>query len=96
MPINLILRQALGFGLPLMILGFFYQVPGVILWWVINGIVVLITPNQQTLFDLIFGLVPVNEPDQEIRFETKVEPNALVKRRVGCDSNRFTYSFKLQ
>ena len=86
MPSNLILRQALGFGLPLMILGFFYQVPGVILWWVINGIVVLITPNQQTLFDLIFGLVPVNEPDQEIRFDTKVEP----------DSNRFTYSFKLQ
>lgn len=81
MPINLILRQALGFGLPLMILGFFYQVPGVILWWVINGIVVLITPNQQTLFDLIFGLVPVNEPDQEIRFETKVEP-ALVKEEL--------------
>ena len=81
MPINLILRQALGFGLPLMILGFFFQVPGVILWWLINGIVVLVTPNQQTLFDLIFGLVPVNEPDQEIRFETKAEL-ALVKEEL--------------
>lgn len=74
MPLQLILRQALGFGLPLMILGFFFQVPGVIAWWVLNGIVVLIAPNQQTLFDLIFGLVTVNEPDQDIRFEVKQEP----------------------
>lgn len=72
-PLNLILRQALGFGVPLMIFGFFFQVIGVVLWWVINGIFVLITPHQQTLFDLIFGLIPVREPDQEIRFETKSE-----------------------
>ena len=74
MPLNLILRQALGFGVPLMIFGFFFQVLGVILWWIINGIFVLVMPHQQTLFDLIFGLVPVREPDQEIRFETKPEP----------------------
>lgn len=72
--LHLILRQALGFGLPLMILGFFFQVPGVIAWWVLNGICVLITPNQQTIFDLIFGLVTVNEPDQDIRFEAKAKP----------------------
>ena len=72
-PLNLILRQALGFGVPLMIFGFFFQVIGVVLWWVINGIFVLITPHQQTLFDLIFGLILVREPDQEIRFETKSE-----------------------
>lgn len=53
--------------------GFFFQVLGVILWWIINGIFVLVMPHQQTLFDLIFGLVPVREPDQEIRFETKPE-----------------------
>lgn len=74
MPLHLILRQAFGFGLPLMVLGFFFQVPGVILWWVLNGVCVMITPNQQTIFDLIFGLVAVNEPDQDIRFETKREP----------------------
>ena len=33
-----------------------------------------INKDNETLFDLIFGLVPVREPDQEIRFETKPEP----------------------
>ena len=68
--LNLILRQALGFGIPLMIFGYFFQVPGVIAWWVLNGLCVLITPNQQTIFDLVFGLIPVNEPEQDIRFKT--------------------------
>ncbi len=66
----LILRQALGFGIPVMVLGFFYQVPGVLAWWGLNALCVLITPNQQTIFDLIFGLVLVHEPQQDIRFDS--------------------------
>ena len=31
---------------------------------------------------MIFGLVPVNEPEQEIRFETKAEPT-LVKEELA-------------
>lgn len=62
-PLMLILRQALGFGIPLVVFGYFFQIAGIIVWWVITGIVTLATPNQQNLFDLALGLVQVNEPD---------------------------------
>lgn len=59
----LILRIAFEFGIPIIIFGYFFQVPGIIVWWILTGIVTLITPNQQNLFDILFGLVHVNEPD---------------------------------
>lgn len=69
--LNLILRQLLGFGLPLMIGGYFFQIFGIVAWWIFNGIFVLLTPNQQTLMDLIFGLRLVHEPPLQIQFEQK-------------------------
>ena len=48
MALNLIMRQALGIGIPLMILGYFFGTPGILAWWLLNGIIVLITPNQQS------------------------------------------------
>ena len=71
MALNLIMRQALGIGIPLMILGYFFGTPGILAWWLLNGIIVLITPNQQSLFDLVFGLVTVNEPEINITFDNK-------------------------
>lgn len=69
--LNLIMRQALGFGIPLMVLGYFFGTIGIVIWWLINGIVVLVTPNQQSIFDLVFGLVAVNEPEFNIQFANK-------------------------
>lgn len=71
MALNLIMRQALGIGIPLMILGYFFGTLGILAWWLLNGIIVLITPNQQSLFDLVFGLVTVNEPEINITFDNK-------------------------
>ena len=78
--LNLILRQALGFGIPVMVLGYFFQVPGVIGWWIVNGLCVLLTPNQQTIFDLVFGLVAVHEPDQDIQFAPATSQKPATKK----------------
>ena len=67
--LKLIFRQMLGFGLPLMVFGFFFETLGILAWWVVNGLVVLITPCQQTLVDILFQTLLVHEPPQEIRFE---------------------------
>lgn len=61
----LIFRQALGFGLPLMIFGFLFETWGIFLWWAANLICVLASPHQQTIFDWIFHLVTVVEPEME-------------------------------
>lgn len=70
-PIHLILRQALGFGIPTMILGFFFQFSGMLGWWLFNGVCILLTPNQQTLFDLVFKLILVKEENFNIQIVDK-------------------------
>ena len=52
-----------------MVLGFFFETLGILAWWLLNGLIVLITPRQQTLVDLLFQTLLVHEPPQEIRFE---------------------------
>lgn len=61
--IALILRQALGIGLPLMIFGVVFQLWGLFLWILIHMCIVLATPNQQNLMDLFFKLATVRMPD---------------------------------
>ena len=77
--LELIMRQMLGFGIPMMVLGFFFKTFGIVGWWLINGLVVLITPHQQTIFDLIFRLVLVQEPEVNIEIvkEEKHEESVL-------------------
>lgn len=67
--IALVMRQLLGFGVPTMVLGYFFSVFGVLGWWLLNGIIVLISPNQQTLFDWLLGLILVYTPTYKIRLE---------------------------
>lgn len=77
-PLILILRQALGFGIPIVVFGYFFQIFGILVWWILTGIVILSTPNQQTLFDLLFGLVHVVEPDY-----STIEPKRSAKAPVA-------------
>lgn len=70
--LKIIFRQLLGFGLPLMVFGFFFETLGIMLWWVFNGVIALATPHQQTLLDLIMGTITVHEPPTQIRFEQEV------------------------
>lgn len=80
-PMHLMLRQALGFGVPTILLGFFFKVYGMVGWWLLNGLVVLITPNQQTIFDLIFKLILVKEDEkttiQIVKKKEKVIPEEI-------------------
>ena len=48
-----------------MVLGYFFQVFGMLAWWLINGICVLVTPYQQTLVDLLFKTRLVHQPDYD-------------------------------
>lgn len=61
--IRLILRQALGIGLPLMIFGIVFEIWGLFLWLLIHMCIVLATPNQQNLMDLLLRTVTVRVPD---------------------------------
>ena len=80
--LQLIMRQMLGFGIPMMILGFFFKTIGLFGWWIINGVVVLLTPHQQTIFDLVFGLVTVNDPEVDVQFKEEVQQLDESKQEV--------------
>lgn len=69
----LILRQAIGFGIPLMVIGYFFQVIGMIVWWAINAVCVCATPRQQTIADLLFKTMPVHEPPMSEKLEEETE-----------------------
>ena len=71
-----------------MVLGYFFQIVGMIAWWGINAIFVLFTPRQQTLIDLVLKTMWVYEPDYdsvevvEKSEEGKVEPEPVVQEEV--------------
>lgn len=74
-PLTLILHQALGVGIPIMVIGYFFKTPGLILWWLANGLCVLITPYQQSIVDLIFHTMTVREPlEEDIQFDPEILP----------------------
>lgn len=58
-PIILIFRQAIGMGIPIMVFGYFFSIAGLLVYWGINALVVLASPHEQSIFDWVFGLVPV-------------------------------------
>lgn len=66
--IRLVLRQLFGFGIPLMLFGYFFSFFGIFAWWGAQALVVLLSPHQQTIFDWVFNLVDVYTP----RYEMKV------------------------
>ncbi|WP_304757278.1 PHP domain-containing protein [Faecalibaculum rodentium] len=61
--IQVILRQALGIGVPLMVFGIVFEIWGMFLWLVIHMCICLATPHQQNLMDLLLRLVTVRMPD---------------------------------
>lgn len=70
---QLILRQAIGMGIPLMLFGYLFKTWGILGWWLINGIASLISPNQQTIMDIVLGLHLVYESETHIRFEPELQ-----------------------
>ncbi|MDO4664057.1 MAG: PHP domain-containing protein [Erysipelotrichaceae bacterium] len=64
---QLVMRQLFGFGLPMMIFGFFFSVWGILAWWLVDALVALISPHQKTIFDWIFGLCFVYPPQYEMK-----------------------------
>ena len=84
-PLTLILRQVLGFGLPLMITGYFFEITGMAVWWAICLIVAIVTPNQQSIMDLILGLHIVHEPEYKIEIALEDETEEVEETIVGKD-----------
>lgn len=72
--IRLVCRQLFGFGIPMMVFGYFFSIFGVVGWWLVDGLVALASPHQETIFDWVFNLVDVYVP----RYDMKVikEPEA--------------------
>ncbi len=65
--IRLVLRQLLGFGIPMMLFGYFFSAFGIVGWWLLSGLITLISPGQRSLADWIFGLVLVYTPRYELK-----------------------------
>ncbi|MGN1276936.1 MAG: PHP domain-containing protein, partial [Floccifex sp.] len=91
--LTLILRQALGIGIPLMLFGYLFKTWGILIWWILNGIVALASPVQQTIMDVILGLHLVYEPSTHIRFETEEEKPVVQEQICPIDLHiRSNYS----
>lgn len=61
--IQIILRQALGIGVPLMVFGIVFEIWGMFVWLLLHMCICLATPHQQNLMDLLLKLVTVRMPD---------------------------------
>ncbi|MBP3870376.1 MAG: PHP domain-containing protein [Faecalicoccus sp.] len=62
----LALRQALNIGLPLILIGYFFEIIGIVIWWLLCLLVVLVMPNQQSIFDTLLGIATVRDPDEDL------------------------------
>lgn len=67
---RLVMRELLGIGAPMMLFGYFFSIIGILIWWLLNGLCVVLSPQQRTIFDNIFGLVTVYVP----RYGMKIVP----------------------
>lgn len=80
--IRLVLRQLFGFGIPMMLFGYFFSVFGIVGWWFVDGLVSLLSPGQRTIADWVFNTVFVYAPRYEMRVvrnEQAAEPEEPVE-----------------
>lgn len=71
-PFILFLREFIGIGLPVAVLGYFFNFFGLAAFWALNILVVLFSPDQRSIADWILGTHLVFEPQNNIRFEEDV------------------------
>ncbi len=87
-PLTLIMRQVFGFGVPTMVLGFFFKTTGMVGWWALNGLCALAMPNQQTIFDLVFKLILVRDPETNIEIREKAEAEPAKERKPAVKKQK--------
>lgn len=87
---KLVLRQLFDFGVPLMVFGYFFSIFGILGWWAINGLCVLLSPRQQTVFDWIFSTVLVISEEYTLRIddEPAVEEEPAVQQTAKPEEER--------
>lgn len=83
--IRLVLRQLFGFGIPMMLFGYFFSAFGMVGWWLLSGLITLISPGQRSLADWIFGLVLVYVP----RYELKIRSKDAYQKETSLESSPF-------
>lgn len=62
---TIMLRQSLAIGLPLIGLGYFFNILGILVWFIVNGIVALCSKNQRTIVDHLVGTMFVHDKEEE-------------------------------
>ncbi len=68
-PLILLLREMIEVGLPICVFGYFFNMLGILGFWLINVIVTVVSPGQRTIADWILGTRLIYEPPMNIRFE---------------------------
>lgn len=70
----LLRREVIGFAIPFLVLMYFLNIFGVVLYWAINGILVLTTKQQRTLPDMLFHTCVVGVAKQKRVRSVKPQP----------------------
>ena len=66
------MRELFGYGRPVAVLGYFFNIFGLMIFWLLNVLVVIASPDQRSIADWILGTHLVYEPQNRIRFEEDV------------------------
>lgn len=72
-PLILLLREIIEVGIPICVLGYLFNMFGILAFWIVNTIVTIISPGQRTIADWILGTRLIYEPQMNIRFEQDVK-----------------------
>ena len=74
----LLLREIIEVGIPVAVLGYFFNVLGMLAFWFLNVIVAIASPGQRTIADWLLGTRVIYEPHVNIRFEEDVKKEMTV------------------
>lgn len=74
---KLIMREVIGFDIPFIVLMIFLNIIGVIIYWTINALVMLVDKRQRTLVDMIMGTCVIGVEQQ--RQVQRTQPDSRPK-----------------
>lgn len=85
---RLIAREVIGFDIPFIILMVFFNIFGVIVYWALNGVVMLIDKRQRTLVDFIMRTCVVGIGEGKQRAVAKEAPVQHLPQEEGPQKSR--------
>ncbi|MEG0527549.1 MAG: RDD family protein, partial [Longicatena sp.] len=87
---KLILREVVGFDIPFVVLMIFFNAFGVVFYWGINALVLIVNKQQRTLVDFIFGTSVVGLMENVQVSKRSVEGTQVITpKKVVMENCRF-------